>query len=304
MTEFPGSIKTPTIDEVESSFMQLTEAINSHRKWLAEWNTRIICGIYVEEQYASEESHKQCYFGRWFYGKRNNFLEQKPEFTGLEKQHRLVHEQMRNIVMKANRGESIARVEYDNFVRSDGAFTESLMNLRDDLFKLMLSFDYLTGAFNREAFFRILEQEHSRVKRFNEPACLVLLDIDRFKKINDHLGHTAGDRALASIANFIMENMRPYDSICRYGGEEFMICMPKTTVETSHHLIDRVREELSKKTIYDVSGTKRLNISASFGIAPLSANEELKDTIEHADKVLYHAKANGRNKVGVWPANA
>jgi len=130
-----------------------------------------------------------------------------------------------------------------------------------------------------------------------------LLDIDKFKSINDNLGHAVGDKVLIAIANFIIEKIRPYDSICRYGGEEFLICMPKTTVEMSHGIIDRVREELSQKTIC-VSDEDCIKISASFGIAPMLADEELKVTIEHADKVLYQAKKSGRNKVRVWSENA
>ena len=303
MSQLPSPTKTPIFTEVETSFTELNEAIVGHSKWLAEWNTRVICGIPVEDQYASEGSHKSCYFGRWFYGEHDHFLQQKPEFAAIEKHHSMVHKKMRDIVKKANNGEPVTRKEYDNFIDSEASFSEALINLRDELYKLLLSFDYLTGAFNRQAFFRILEQEHSRVKRFNEPVCIVLLDIDKFKRINDKFGHVAGDKVLISIANFIIENMRPYDSICRYGGEEFLICMPKTTVEMAHSIIDRVREELSHKTIC-VSDEDCIKVSASFGIAPMLVDEELKATIEHADKVLYQAKKSGRNKVRVWSEDA
>ena len=302
MSQSSDYIKTPTFNEVKSSFTEINDAIIGHTKWLMEWNTRIICGIPVEDQYISEESHRNCYFGRWFYGKHANFLLHKPEFVAIKEQHRMVHNRMRAVVIKANSDEPVTRTEYEHFIESEASFSESLINLRDELYELLLSFDFLTGIFNRQAFFHILEQEYARVTRFNEHDSIVLLDIDNFKNINDKFGHAGGDKALISIASFITENMRPYDFICRYGGEEFLICMPKTTIEMSHNIVDRIREDLSKKKIR-VSDDDYINVTASFGIAPMSAEEELNDTIEHADKALYQAKTNGRNKVEVWAGN-
>ena len=303
MSQSPDFIKTPIFSEVESSFTRLNDAIIGHSKWLTEWTTRVICGIPIEDQYTSEKSHKDCYFGRWLYGEHTGFLQQRPEFAAIKELHRMVHNRMRAIAKKANSGEPITRTEYEHFIGSEISLSESLVNLRDELYELLLSFDYLTGALNRQAFFHILEREYARVTRFGEPSCVVLLDIDNFKNINDKFGHAAGDEVLISIAGFIIENMRPYDSVCRYGGEEFLICMPKTTIEISHSVIDRIREELSQKNIC-VSDGNCIKVSASFGIASMSAEEELKGTIEHADNALYQAKASGRNKVGVWAGNA
>ena len=303
MSSLSNSIKTPTLSEVESSFAELDAAILGHSKWLTEWNTRIICGIPVEEKYISENSYRESYFGRWYYASHADFLNQNPGFMAIEKFNRMVHAEMSDIVKKVNGGIPVSRAEYKSFIDSETAFSESIINLRDDLFKLLLSFDHLTGALNRQAFFHLLEQEYARVTRLGEQGCVVLLDIDKFKNINDKFGHAAGDKVLIAITNFILENMRPYDSICRYGGEEFLICMPNTTIETSHSVIDRIREKLSQKNMC-VSDGNYIKVSASFGIAPMSAKEALKDTIEQADKALYQAKMGGRNKVVVWSQNA
>lgn len=302
MLQSSGLVKTPTFSEVETSFAKLNDAIAGHSKWLVEWNTRVLCGIPVEVQYTSEESHRNCYFGRWLYGEHAGFLQDKPELAVIKELHCMVHDRMRATVKKANGGEPVTRADYKYFIDSEISLSESLLSLRDELYKLLLSFDYLTGALNRQAFFHILEQEYARITRFGELGCVVLLDIDNFKHINDKFGHAAGDKALISIAGFIIENMRPYDSICRYGGEEFLICMPKTTIDISHSIIDRIREELSQIKIC-VSDGNYIKASASFGIAPMSAEEEFKETIVHADNALYQAKTSGRNKVGVWTGN-
>ncbi|MEN8170802.1 MAG: diguanylate cyclase [Pseudomonadota bacterium] len=303
MSQLSNSFKTPTMGEVESSFSELDEAIIGHGKWLTEWNTRVVCGIPVEDKYTSEKSYRESCFGRWYYAKHADFLNQNPGYIAIDKLHRTVHAEMSAIVKKVNSGKPVTRDDYKSFIDAEGAFSESIINLRDDLFKLLLSFDHLTGALNRQAFFHILEQEHARIIRFGDPGCIVMLDIDKFKNVNDKFGHAAGDKVLVSIANFIIENMRPYDSICRYGGEEFLICMPETTIEVSHRIIERIREKLSQENIC-VSNDHCIKVSASFGVAPMSATEKLKDTIEYADRALYQAKVSGRNKVVIWTKDA
>ncbi len=299
MSQTPDSVVTPTLKDVQLTLAQLDAAIIGHGKWLTEWNIRIICGIPVEEKYIAENAYKESYFGRWYYDEHASFICHDPAFTAIEELHRRVHSGMRDIVLKIKRGETVSRDEYEAFIEYEASFTEVLVDLRDGLYKLQLSFDYLTGALNRQAFFHLLEQEYSRVTRFNEPGCVVLLDIDHFKDINDRYGHAAGDITLTTIASFLIQHMRTYDSICRYGGEEFLICMPKTTVGIAYNIIDRIRAALSRKKIA-VSNDTHITVSASFGIASLSADEALPDTIEHADRALYMAKSGGRNRVEVW----
>lgn len=299
MSQSAGFIKTPTFSEVEASFINVTGAISDHSKWLAEWNTKVLCGISERSHCDYGGSYGEYHYGNWLNGEHSDFLEYMPEFIAIKELYNKVYEGIQSTIRKVNSGESITYAEYKYFIDAEMALSESIQNFRDELYKLLLSFDYLTGTLNRQAFFRILEQEYARITRFGEAGCIVLLDIDNFKSINDRFGHAAGDRTLVSIADFIIENMRPYDSICRYGGEEFLICMPKTTIDIAHKIIDRVREDLSNKKIW-ISRHNYITASASFGISSMSAEEEFKETIVHADDALYHAKTNGRNKVGVW----
>lgn len=293
------STNAQTVKNVERSFQELNDAIIGHSKWLTEWNTRVVCGIPIEDTHFSEESYKTCYFGKWYYGEQPSFLHEKPEFTALDDLHQKVYKEARVIVNKANKGEPISRTEYNPFIVAEAAFSEAIVKLRDDLYKLLLSYDYLTGVLNRQAFFHILEKEYARVKRFGDPCCIVLLDIDYFKEINDKFGHAAGDAALVYIIQRIGKSMRPYDSICRYGGEEFLICMPKTTVDMAHDIIERMRLALHNENIC-ITDANCLVVSASFGIAPMIAEQDLDTIIEHADEALYQAKHSGRNKVKIW----
>jgi len=297
------SVKHPALKDVESSFNGLSGAIVGHSKWLAEWNKRIICAALEEDGNALVESHQDCCFGKWYHGEQPNFLCQKKEFIDIDRCHQVVHECMCSIVSKAVNREPITSNDYEGFMRAETAFSWSLVKLRDELHSLLLSFDHLTGTLNRQAFLRILDQEHARFARLGEPCCLVLLDIDHFKNINDQYGHAIGDKVLFSVTSYLIDNLRPYDSLCRYGGEEFLICLSNTTIESSYAIVERIRLELSRQEICIPDGGC-VKMTASFGIASMSTVNDLDETIKQADKALYQAKAGGRNKVEVWKGNS
>lgn len=299
MSSAPSYTKTPTLREIERSFAKINDVLVNHSKWLIEWTTRVICKIPVEHKYFTEESYRECYFGRWYYGDHPDSLREMPEFDKIEEQHRTLHKEMQGIVEKANCHEPISRSEYDAFIATEAAFSLAMIKVRDTLYELLLSFDQLTGMLNRQAFFRLLEQEYARVKRFNEPCSIVLIDIDHFKKINDEYGHASGDKVLSVIAKLLIDNLRPYDVIGRYGGEEFLIFTPNISLDMSQSIMERLRKELAEKPICVADGSC-IQVTASFGIAAMSADEALSETIEHADQALYQAKNSGRNRVVLW----
>ena len=125
------------------------------------------------------------------------------------------------------------------------------------------------------------------------------LDIDHFKVVNDTYGHPIGDKVLSSVAQFVMSHIRPYDQVYRYGGEEFLICMPGTDIQTAKIIIDRLREELALFTTVSIDDMN-ISVKASFGIAPLDENETIDQAIMKADEALYASKNSGRNTVTVW----
>lgn len=104
---------------------------------------------------------------------------------------------------------------------------------------------------------------------------------------------------LFSVTSYLIDNLRPYDSLCRYGGEEFLICLPNTTIESSHAIAERIRLELSRQEICIPEGGC-VKMTASFGLAPMSTANDLDETIKQADKAPYQAEADGRNRVVIW----
>lgn len=133
------------------------------------------------------------------------------------------------------------------------------------------------------------------MRRKDSPLCVALLDIDNFKKINDTLGHTTGDQALAHLAQVARESMRPQDTLARYGGEEFVILLPDTALERGIDAMMRLQRELTKK--YFMTGSEKLLITFSAGVAQLGPDEDNASAIKRADQAMYTAKRAGKNRV-------
>jgi diguanylate cyclase len=155
--------------------------------------------------------------------------------------------------------------------------------------------DTLTGALNRKGLDEAVEREIGRARRLDTPLCLALLDIDNFKKINDRLGHTAGDAALAHLAQVARESMRPQDLLARYGGEEFVVVLPDTHAEDALQAMQRMQRELTKR--FFLQDNEKLLITFSAGIAQLAGPESGVDAIARADQAMYLAKRAGKNRV-------
>ncbi len=155
--------------------------------------------------------------------------------------------------------------------------------------------DPLTGALNRKGLDEALNREVSAMRRKDSPLCVALLDIDNFKKINDTLGHTTGDQALAHLAQVARESMRPQDTLARYGGEEFVILLPDTALERGVDAMMRLQRELTKK--YFMTGSEKLLITFSAGVAQLGPDEDNASAIKRADQAMYTAKRAGKNRV-------
>jgi diguanylate cyclase (GGDEF)-like protein len=156
--------------------------------------------------------------------------------------------------------------------------------------------DILTMLPNRPAIHDILQQELSRCHRDRRTVGVVLLDLDHFKSINDTYGHFAGDAVLKETANRLRGNMRPYDRVGRYGGEEFLVVLPNCDLEQAAQQAERMREKLGQQPMY-VDGTE-LQVTASFGVTISDGSEGSPDScIRVADEALYQAKNAGRNRI-------
>jgi diguanylate cyclase len=158
-----------------------------------------------------------------------------------------------------------------------------------------LNEDYLTQLLNRRGLARAYQAEANRADRAKEPMCIALLDVDNFKNLNDNLGHAAGDEALVHLSRVVRESIRPSDSIARWGGEEFVILLPETSLDGAVATMQRVQRALTRR--YFLHNHERVLITFSAGVAERHASESQEDVIARADRALYKAKTAGRNRV-------
>ena len=169
--------------------------------------------------------------------------------------------------------------------------------------------DALTGLANRRAFELAVAREVDRVARSGEPALLLTLDIDHFKRVNDTWGHAAGDQVIKAVAQALMDSVRPMDLVARVGGEEFAIILPNCAVAFGQTVAERVRQRVQGMPIMlsalpAAAGTApavQVTISVGGAFAPQWVRSTPSLWQERADQQLYQAKARGRNQVCLEP---
>lgn len=154
--------------------------------------------------------------------------------------------------------------------------------------------DALTGLLNRRALQPRLTSELNRAERHKKPLSLLLFDIDHFKHVNDNYGHRTGDLAIQHVVDIASNQLRDYDLLFRYGGEEFLICLPDTPAETALVIATRLKNAVAAMPM---SGDPAIRLTVSIGITSTNGMVELDTLIEQADTALYQAKQAGRNTV-------
>jgi diguanylate cyclase (GGDEF)-like protein len=169
------------------------------------------------------------------------------------------------------------------------ALAHRIRSLQDQVDK-----DVLTGLNNRNAMQKFLDKQIQLRSETNEPLCMMVVDIDNFKNINDTYGHSTGDEILVIVSNTLKWKIRYEDFIARWGGEEFAIIMPKTKMEGAVVSADNIRKLVSA-TEYPVDNP----VTISIGVAEHKMNESMRDFFRRADTALYVAKKSGKNKVEI-----
>jgi diguanylate cyclase (GGDEF)-like protein/PAS domain S-box-containing protein len=152
--------------------------------------------------------------------------------------------------------------------------------------------DPLTGLYNRRFADEMLKQEKLTYKRYKTPFCILLIDLDNFKIINDVYGHDVGDKVLVAVANVLKTNVRESDIVARWGGEEFLIILRKIELQYAIKVAEKIRNAICQLKVSPVEG-----ISASIGVSCYSGEGDVYDLVRKADLALYQAKAQGKNCV-------
>ncbi|HTZ74543.1 MAG TPA: diguanylate cyclase [Candidatus Aquilonibacter sp.] len=169
-----------------------------------------------------------------------------------------------------------------------------LLAATDEL-RFRASHDMLTGLANRAAVLEAVHREHARQLRDGGSFGIILADLDHFKAVNDTYGHLTGDAVLKEAADRMKSSIRTYDTVGRYGGEEFLIVVPNGDASGTAAVAERIRSAISERPMITESGP--VSITASLGLAISTIDAETRDLLRSADEALYYAKARGRNRV-------
>ena len=169
---------------------------------------------------------------------------------------------------------------------------------RQDLLEKWATTDPLTDLFNRRHFFELAERELERSRRLKSELSFIMLDIDFFKRVNDKFGHLTGDNALITLSKILKDALRKVDFCCRFGGEEFVLCLPDTPSQGAWEVAERIRTQVACTPLQTEDG-QEVYIQVSLGIASSKREHNVEIILKRADEALYQAKESGRNQTKV-----
>ena len=286
-----------SLQQLQKIIAQLDQAIYNHEQWHKAFLRTLIARLPSEASDLQPDAHLHCRFGQWYISDETKSLRDQPAFMAIGKAHEQMHQSATRLLQRLADDLPITPAEVDQFSNVLDRMRLEIQSLRRELVDAMQNRDPLTGARNRVTMLSDLREQHALVRRGLQQCTIAIIDLDHFKDINDRYGHPVGDTVLASTAQCIQSQVRPYDSIYRYGGEEFLLCMPNTSIEAAMGLAERLRVAVASAEIRTAVGGPVLHVTASFGVAPLDAAWSIEESVDRADKALYQAKSRGRNRV-------
>jgi diguanylate cyclase (GGDEF)-like protein len=279
---------------------ELSRALDAHDAWFQHLTRTLICRLMPDPVDLTPDAHRRCAFGAWYHAYDGPGITGHPTYLTIGREHRAMHEHARRLLDRLAAGADIPVGDFN-------AFTDAMTHLRREIESLgrelqagIRDVDPLTGVYTRAGMMTFLQEQHAMVRRGLHTCAIAMFDLDRFKRINDRFGHLAGDAVLAATGRFLMESVRRYDLVYRYGGDEFLLCFPSTDLPSALVLAERLRVELRGLGIAHQTGGD-LGVTASIGLAPVEAEHAVEASIRAADAALYQAKEAGRNRVRVWP---
>jgi len=286
-------------EEIRSALKALEQALFNHDQWAEMLFGTVICRLPPDDRDLAEDAHRQCRFGQWYHAAAGTTgVGHHPGFAEIGLEHERMHQYARCLLRLAERGDAISITDYERFVSSLKRMRLEITTVQRELEDELYNLDPLTGMPSRLGMLTKLREEQHLVKRRVHACVVAMMDLDHFKRVNDRFGHATGDNVLTAFTRHMVAHLRPYDKIFRYGGEEFLLCLPDTELQEGHGILDRLREELASLT-HEVDG-QRFHVTVSFGMAQLDADLAVEETIDRADRALYFAKSGGRNTAAVW----
>lgn len=285
---------------LRATLQQLQQAQHDHLEWYENLIRTIVCRLPCDPRELADSAHHNCRFGQWYYAEASAALRQQRMFGAMEAEHERVHAIAGRLLRETMDGLPLVQAEFDELVAVSSRLRLELDSLRHEVQDILRSSDALTGAYGRARLLPELREWRQLAKRNVQQCCIVFMDLDYLKEINDTHGHTVGDKILAGAVDYVTGHLRPYDKVFRYGGDEFLISLPGIDLVNAQHLIERVREGFGQVPFVVSEEGQPIHATASFGVAPLEPTISVEESVDRADKALLMAKAAGRDRVVSW----
>jgi len=286
--------------ELRKALEQLEQATHDHVEWHENLLRALVCRLPFALNDLEERAHLDCLFGRWYYGRVPAELRGQPAFTAIGTEHKRLHRIAAQLLRDVAADVPIARDDFEDLVAGIARLRLELDALRHEIQAALRNRDVLTGAYGRAEMLPDLRERRELARRGVQQCCIVFMDLDHLKEINDTYGHPVGDEVLAGAVRYLTQYLRPYDKVFRYGGDEFLVSLPGADLAIGQTVITRVRKGLATKPLIAGSGGIALHVTASFGLALLDPEVTVEDSIERADQALLLAKTAGRNRAISW----
>jgi diguanylate cyclase len=289
---------TRTPAELQILISNLDQALYNHDRWYEALIATLMCHLPYDEHDVHEECFRRCRFGQWLYSEGERLLRDHASFTALEGEHRRMHQSAARLLLATAEGNPVRVHDYELLTSAVKLLRLEATTLKRELEDMLSHIDPLTGVNSRTLLLTVLREQHALVKRKVMPCSIVMMDLDHFKTVNDTYGHQAGDRVLIACAHFVMEHLRPYDKVFRYGGEEFVLTLQSASSEAAMDIVEQLRDGLARMPIHHNDIV--IGVTASFGVAPLNSDDSVEQSLVNADQALYAAKSAGRNRAQLW----
>ncbi|MDC7221099.1 MAG: sensor domain-containing diguanylate cyclase [Spirochaetales bacterium] len=300
----------PNLPHTEGDFLSTnTTDINGNKPYLEELEGvkekgEIIFDYYFKEKTSNRISHKLSYarlcekfdwiIATGVYLNDVDALIQREQ----EKMDRIFQRELQILMLTTSLIIFIALIALNQFEKllqqAIREYTKRLEEAKNKL-EIFAFMDPLTNLLNRRAIYDRLNEEIARSTRFEKEFCLIIADLDNFKKINDTLGHQAGDRVLTELAKLLKKEIRANDALGRWGGEEFLILLESTDLKTSVPIGEKLRRAVENYPFR--WETEEIKVTLTMGVTQYRPGESIEDTIQRADENLYKGKNAGRNRV-------
>jgi diguanylate cyclase (GGDEF)-like protein len=279
---------------------QLEQAGRDHAQWLEHVLRTIVCRLPANPVDLAENAHRHCRFGQWYHGRATLGLRNQALSGAMAEEHARLHRIAARVLREATGNGPLARESFDELVAASACLRLALDALRHEIQGSLHDSDPLTGAYGRAHLLPELRERRELARRKVQQCCIAFMDLDHLKIINDTHGHAVGDLILTGAIEYVMQHLRPYDKIFRYGGDEFLLLLPGTELADAEHLIERIRQGFGKVPFVVSADGHPIHATASFGLALLDPDLVVEESIDRADKAVLLAKTMGRDRACCW----